>query len=175
MSLVDLSAEAGSGGRRLEAGANGNGAGAEGNKFGQCCKGWSEKCQTHPLFYPVDNTTHIDITKHKVIEGARVCQSHLPRVKQLLQRVKIRRLVLPMWVTAPTALWFSARIASDLGVRVWIAYPQNHPKDTTKATVKSCYNNTAWFCESLVRTLAFSPHWEFLIFVLSSTVFLQTC
>lgn len=32
-------AEAGSGGRRLEAGANGNGAGAEGNKFGQCCKG----------------------------------------------------------------------------------------------------------------------------------------
>ena len=39
MSMVDLSVEAGSGGRRLEAGANGNGAGAEGNKFGQCCKG----------------------------------------------------------------------------------------------------------------------------------------
>ena len=90
-----------------------------------------KKCQTHPLFYPVENTTHIDITKHKVIEGALVCQSHLPRVKQLLQRVKIRRLVLPMWVTAPTAIWFSAKIASYLGVRICNTYPQNHPKDTT--------------------------------------------
>lgn len=57
-----------------------------------------------------------------------------------------------MWVTAPTVDLIFCQNASDLGLRVCNAPPRTTRKrhNSKQATVKSCYNNTAWFCESLI-------------------------